>query len=346
MIKTMSNELKNKALRWYVRMRSPDADDDERQAFESWLMENTMHKEAYNAIEREWQELDDLDSWAKSELHILEKHMVQDENKHNNLFRVTGLAIATAMALVLLAYILVINQPEVHEYKTEKGEQLKLVLEDGSRIHLNSASSIDVRFNSEAREIHIFEGEGLFDVAPERNRPFVVTVGKSKIVAVGTSFSVYYKKGEFDVTVLEGRVAIVPADMKPEKMATTSLIEIDHASLLLEPDQQAYVNKQGQIAEVKIVDADNITAWNRGLIVFDGTPLRTVVKELSRYTIAQIRVADNVPDHPVTGVIKIRDQETMLKLLAEVIPVTPVKQSSQLVLLYPSHKELNFGNSK
>lgn len=341
----MSNELKIQALQWYVRMRSSDVSSDERQAYDNWLLEDETHKEVYNAIEREWQELDNLESWAVEEMRLLEDRIIPAKRKRNFLIGFSGLTIAAVTVAIIFVLSPFILQTQIHQYETAKGEQRKIVLEDGSRIHLNSASSVTVQFNSEAREIDLLEGEGLFDVAHERKRPFVVRVRDSKIVAVGTSFSVYYKNDEIAVTVLEGRIAIMPADKTTEMANMGDTPDSKKASVLLEPDRQARVNEKGQVADVKIVDADKLTAWNRGLIVLDGKPLREVAEEMSRYIVGQVQVASGVPDYPVTGVIKIRDQETMLQLLSEVVPVTPVRQSSQLTMLYPSPKEPEFGNS-
>jgi len=238
-----------------------------------------------------------------------------------------------------------VNQVEIYKYETMKGEQRKIVLEDGSRIHLNSTSSINVKFTAQEREINMLEGEGLFDVAHERNRPFVVRVRDTKIVAVGTYFSVYYKKDQIAVTVLEGRVAIMPADTPTGKVDTDIISESDKTRVLLESNRRAYVNEKGQVKDVEVVDADKLTAWKRGLIILDNTPLREAAEEISRYIVGEVRVASNVPDFPVTGVIKIRDQETMLQLLSEVVPVTPVRQSSQLTMLYLSPTEPGSDNT-
>ena len=86
------------------------------------------------------------------------------------------------------------------------------------------------------------------------------------------------------------------------------------------------------------VNAAEVTAWDRGLLVLDGMPLRQVAKELSRYISGDVEVAVDVPDHPVTGVIKISDSETMLRFLSEVVPVRPVKRSSQITVLYAAKK--------
>lgn len=327
------------AIQWYIRMRSPDVLNEEQQAHEDWLSQSVANKEAYEAIEREWQDLDPLSSWAIHEMRALEDHISPPRNNRYFLFGITSLVTAALVALVIYIYLPLVNQPEIHHYETMKGEQRKIVLEDGSLIHLNSASSLDVQYTSEVREINMLRGEGLFAVANERSRPFVVKVHESKIVAVGTRFSVYYKKNEVAVTVLEGRIAIMAENKNKEFSSTSAEINLTNSSILLESDRQARVNKQGHVSDVHIVDAEKITAWNRGLIIFDNTPLREVAEEISRYIVGQIQVAHDVPNYPVTGVIKIRDQETMLHLLSEVVAVTPVKQSSQLTMLYPSTKE-------
>ena len=82
------------------------------------------------------------------------------------------------------------------------------------------------------------------------------------------------------------------------------------------------------------VRAASETAWIEGKLVFDNTPLREVVKELSRYIPGDILVDQNVPNHLVTGIIHIRNADTMLGLLSQVVPVTPIKQSASLTVLH------------
>ncbi len=345
MIKSVSKDVKNQALQWYVRMRSPDVLDEERQNHSNWLSQDAAHQEVYAAIEKEWQELDNLESWAIAEMRQLEERIVSSKRNRNILFGLAGMAATALAATVLFVMLPMVNQVETHKYETMKGEQRKIVMEDGSRIHLNSASSISVRFTADAREINLLQGEGLFDVAHVRGRPFVVQVQGSKIVAVGTRFNVCYRKGEIAVTVLEGRVAIVTADMPIEAIKEGATLDLNKTGVLLEPDRQALMTVQGEVTNVKVVDAEKLTAWNRGLLILDGMPLREVAEELTRYIIGNIRVASNVPDYPVTGVIKIRDQETMLQLLSEVVPIVPIRQSSKVTVLYSSAKETEYGNS-
>ena len=345
MINSVSKDVKNQALQWYVRLRSPDISDEERQYHSNWLSQNAVHQQAYTAIQQEWQDLDNLESWAITEMRQLQERVVPPKHNRNILFGLAAIGTAALAVTVLIMMQPIVNQFEMHKYETLKGEQRQIVLEDGSRIHLNSASSVSVRFTADAREINLLQGEGFFDVAHVWGRPFIVQVLGSKIVAVGTRFNVYYKNDDIAVTVLEGRVAIVAADTPMETLKEGAALDLDKTGILLGSDQQAQLTIQGEVVEVKAVDAEKLTAWNRGLLILDAMPLREVAEELSRYVVGTIRVASNVPDYPVTGVIKIRDQDTMLQLLSEVVPIIPIRQSTKVTVLYSSANATEKGNS-
>ena len=206
------NEVNSKAISWFVRMLSTDVSDSERKDHEEWLSTDILHRTAYDEVQRECSGLEDLNSWARAELTVLKESVVPPKKGWRFLPGFTGIAgAAMAIAAVLVVFPF-LSSNGVHEYHTMEGEQRNIGLEDGSRINLNSASSIVVKFTREKREINLLRGEGLFDVAHEPNRPFVVIVGDRKIVAIGTTFNIYYKKNEIDITVLEGRVAVVPED--------------------------------------------------------------------------------------------------------------------------------------
>ena len=336
MNKMLTNELKNIASQWFVRLRSEECSESDRENYANWLKEDECHAEAYKIVETEWRELQELESWAAAEISQLEPQMVPHKRNWNIFYLFSSIAATAAIATLAFVFVSPLYKHDIQEYQTMKGEQRKIVLQDGSRVHLNSSSSMMVKFNNEVREINLQSGEGLFDVAHERNRPFIVKVRDNKIVAVGTSFNVHYKRDEISVTVLEGRVAIVPVEEPIDKVASNSSVDVEVSGVLVKPDQQVKVSRKGVVSALETVNAENITAWNRGLLILDNTPLREVAEEISRYIVGTVQVANNVPDHPVTGVIKITDQETMFQLLSEVVPITPVRQSTQLTMLYSS----------
>jgi transmembrane sensor len=363
----MKDELKTNAIEWFTRLRADDAGSDDQRRHQAWLAEDPAHKAAYESVQREWQTLDELNPWAAAELRRLEeKHGPQQPQyraggtaRRRNWLVAFGLSTCAAAALALVV-IPLINPPGV--YQTLEGEQRKLVLEDGSRAHLNSATKLQVRYNRDEREIVLLKGEALFDVVKDPSRPFSVKARESKVVAIGTTFSVYYNSGDIDVTVVQGQVAILPvqtpasrviqqgdtqlssAGTRQEDDTGTPPAPIRKTGVLLKANQQIRVNEQGEVGEPKAVDAAKLTSWERGMLVLDGMPLRQVAREISRYVPGDVQVASDVPDYPVTGVIEIRDQDTMLRLLSQVVPITAVRQSPQMTLLYAAANTAEDGN--
>ena len=63
--------------------------------------------------------------------------------------------------------------------------------------------------------------------------------------------------------------------------------------------------------------------WREGKLIFDGTPLREVIEEIARHSPVEIIVSDDVPDHPITGLIHIRSTDAMLRFVSSAVPVTP-----------------------
>ena len=68
------------------------------------------------------------------------------------------------------------------------GETRFVTLEDGSHVHLDSRSAIAVRYDGSQRRIALLQGEAWFEVAPNKDRPFVVEAAGGSVTARGTAF--------------------------------------------------------------------------------------------------------------------------------------------------------------
>ena len=369
----MEHKLINRAVDWFVRLRGDNLSDEDHQQYRDWLDSDNRHEQAGQKIDEEWQSLGELSPWAATELTSLsqkfdaEVHVTKTVSWWLRWSR--PIAVATGViAVAIVSFNLLTGQPGLLDsnlvarggllvnkllygdtkFETLEGEQRKITLRDGSRAHLNSASLVQVHYTDEIREITLLQGEALFEVVKQASRPFVVKAGNRKVVAVGTTFSVYFKQDDIQVTVVEGQVAILPTTIRAkafmaqgsergrEARANEVSEELNDAVILLTSDHQVSVSAKGKAGEVKVVEASKLTAWERGLLVLDGMPLRQVAEEISRYVPGEVWVANGVPDYPVTGVIKIRDKESMLRLLSEVVPVTAVRESSKVTTLYAS----------
>lgn len=347
----MSDKVNDEAVAWFLRLRSADVSSGDCHLHQEWLAADQANRRAYDAVVTEWADLDGLNDWAGGELSQRNLKVTLAQRRRKNSWITV---FATAAMLVLAVGLLPTLQEKPEQYQTAKAERREVSLADGSRLNLNTASAVEVQFDADVRQLTLTQGEGVFDVQHDSKRPFVVLAGKNKVIALGTRFSVQYLNDQdLKVTVLEGRVAVVPIDQPVQlaakrfsqgssfrkRQSETTLSE----SLVLEADQQAHVSGDGRLSSLIEVSAAREVAWIEGKLIFDNTPLREVVAELSRYVPGQISVDQNVPDHPVTGIIQIRSAETMLELLSQVVPVTPVKQSASLTILHAARALPNRG---
>ncbi len=291
--------------------------------------------------------MDELAPWALDEVKRLESRFEQraaqgQQKIHHATWgrrRKSKLIWAGTFAITITAILSTIfvttEWPWLHtkiDYQTQPGEQRKIVLPDGSLLHLNTATSVTIDYSADSRKIELLMGEALFDVMRVPNRSFVVSVIGHDVVTVGTTFNLQLTNGGVEIVVIEGQVAVRQQDALASEDDEFGA-ESDQG-VLLAAGQGFEINAAGLVSEAAAVDVEAITAWDRGLLVFDGWPLRQAAEELSRYMLTDLRVVAGVPNDPVTGQVQIRDQQTMLSQFAQMSQVTPVRQSAELTLLY------------
>lgn len=151
-----------------------------------------------------------------------------------------------------------------------KGGQYQLTLPDGTRVYLNSASSLTypAKFTGTERKV-ILSGEAYFEVAKNPKIPFIVNVNnKQQIQVLGTHFNVeaYTDERVVNTTLLEGSVKIL----------------YKNKQTLLKPGQVA-INHMGADLDIKQADLDEAMAWKNGLFIFNNENITTVMKKISRW---------------------------------------------------------------
>jgi len=181
---------------------------------------------------------------------------------------------------------------------TPRGGQYQLLLADGSKVWLNSASSIrfPVSFNGNERRVEV-SGEAYFEVAKNPSMPFKVDVnGKNEIEVLGTHFNInsYTDEGSIKTTLLEGSVKVTSLKTRESKLIT--------------PGQQAQLNTDGQIT-INKADPDKVMAWKNGYFNVDGANTKTVMQLLSRWYDVDVVYEGVIPQREWGG-----DIEKNLKL--------------------------------
>lgn len=160
-------------------------------------------------------------------------------------------------------------QEQLQTLTTPCGQDYTVTLSDGTTVLLNAASQLvfpDV-FVKEQRIVYL-KGEAYFDVASDKEHPFIVKTDYFETAVLGTKFNVRsYSKIDAHVTLLEGKVTV-----------TNDKTE----SLILEPGEQVTLSENGKL-EKQVVDTYPYLEWQKGYFYFDNVSLIEIMQELGRW---------------------------------------------------------------
>ena len=153
---------------------------------------------------------------------------------------------------------------------TPRGGQYQLVLADGTRVWLNSASSLKypTAFYGKDRKVEL-TGEAYFEVAKNPSKPFTVSVNGMSVQVLGTHFNImaYNDEKEIKTTLLEGSVKLINKNNQA----------------LLKPGQQGSFNEEQNEFGIRNIDVEDAVAWKNGFFVFDNEDIQTIMKRISRW---------------------------------------------------------------
>ena len=328
---------------WFVTMRD-GADEAERAQFADWLRRSPEHVRAYLELTSVWadaagvdaerrQDADTLIAQALSGGEIVSLGDVASADAAT-ISRANGrsqrkargwLAAAAAIMIIVGTAWWQLQRPT---YVTDIGEQRSLVLEDGSRVQLNSRSRLRVRFSDHERSVDLLEGQGLFEVAKDPGRPFIVYGNGTLVRAVGTQFDVNRRADQTVVTVLEGKVQVraVPDRFSSVQGPASSVEPSTSAAVAAsEPTRVAELTagEQAVVAadQITLPDSPNIaaaTAWTQRQLIFESARLADVVFEFNRNNERQLVIRDaDAGNFLVSGVFSSTDPAPLLIFLEQ-----------------------------
>ncbi|HLT86338.1 MAG TPA: FecR domain-containing protein [Sphingobacterium sp.] len=185
---------------------------------------------------------------------------------------------------------------------TPRGGQYQIILPDGTKVWLNAESKLHYpyRFSTGVRLVEL-EGEAYFEVAHQKNTPFIVTTSKEKVEVLGTHFNInsYRSDENSTVALLEGKVKVS--------------LEGDVTNVL-NPGQQSVV--RGGMMEIRSVNVDESVAWKNGEFMFNNETLASVMKKVARWYDIEIDVSPGLKDVEIWGSVSRYDNfNTVLKLI-------------------------------
>lgn len=173
------------------------------------------------------------------------------------------------------------QKTKFHQLIVPTGKHTRLILADGSTLHVNAGTKVIYpdKFEKNHREIFV-DGEIYIDVVKNEKAPFVVSTTSCDIQVLGTAFNVhaYSQDKSSEIVLVRGSV---------------KLTDKQDRELMLKPDELALVC-ENKIKGKKQVDASDYVSWTQGLLKLDATPLSSVFRRLERYYGVKISYDDEV----------------------------------------------------
>lgn len=295
----MTREIEEQAALFILRREEAGWTAADQEALDNWLAQSMRHKAVYWRLAH---------GWAR----IGRKYTAASPPEPRA--RSTGVMVwlggASALAAALLAVILLATISlkydgfvELAQYSTVHGERDNVSLPDGSRIELNTNTSIDLRFTATARIIRLDRGEAYFEVAHDKKRPFIIRSGAEQIIVLGTKFAVRRSDDDILISVLDGKVQLEePAAAGP---------------LLLRRGDIAWAGKGGtSVTYNALSQVENNLGWRDGLLIFKHMALGDAAAEFNRYNSRQIVITDaEVAAIPIGGSFQAENIDGFTRLL-------------------------------
>ncbi len=318
------------AARWIVRRAGDGWSVADEQDMTAWLDESMAHRAAFWRLEHGWNEADRIGALGSRlppgrPLRRLGARLAIPR-AGPVLSGAIAATLALAVGLGFYAWQIVPVAPvpvRTVALRTHVGAQRSVVLGDGSRIEMNTATLLRTTERPGGREVWLDRGEAFFDIAHRTDQPFVVHAGARTVTVLGTQFSVRRDGDTVTVAVLSGRVRV--ADAVPTASSRAALIGAGDIAI---------TKPQGTLVAVAApARVEAMTAWRDGMLVLDNVRLADAVADFNRYTTRPIRIDDpRTAEIRIGGAFRINNSDSFLDLLHSAYGLTIRTEPDRVVV--------------
>ena len=320
---TISDGALAEAAVWIARLHGPDRTQAVESGWRDWFNAHPNHAAAWELV---------TDKWNKS--HAIPVGLVHPpvRVRRRRFWRqpvLLAIAVALAAGGVLVGTLLLVKGFFGRGLVTTSiGEQKTINLQDGTRIELNTNTRLVVKYDTSKRVVELKSGEAYFSAAHE-GRPFIVTAGDCKVIAMGTSFTVRRDQSieATTVTLIEGRLAVAPV-AAPDVLPQGQIPEVT----VLTAGQRLRI-RQDTANTVDAPSIEGVTGWMRGQLIFDHTPLTEAVEELNRYSATHLSVrSPTAVSVLVSGTFRVGDSVSFARAAAQTYNLQLIHRGDEIVL--------------
>lgn len=288
------------AANWLQRRQFWDWSEKDQADLDCWLAESPVHLVTFLRLEAAWGRTERL--VALGAPTVEQTDMLPRNPFWPNFIRVAaGLVVIAALGTV--ASIFLRRQDRI--YTTQIGGRETVTFADGSRIELNTNTTIRTRMTTEQRVVWLEKGEAYFHVKHDGAHPFMVVVGNRRVTDLGTEFVISRDTKKFEVAVMTGRVWLEASDK-----------QVPSQSALLKPGDVAVATAEAvSVTKRSARSMQNALAWRHGILVFDHTTLAAAAAAFNQYNSEKLEVSDSAAHLTIDGSF----QANNLQLFARVV---------------------------
>ncbi|MHB8813989.1 MAG: FecR family protein [Steroidobacteraceae bacterium] len=296
------------------RERTPD--------FDAWLAANERNRAGWDQVQGPWDffgEHATSPELMEARRRTLGRAQAASRRRwRSSMLSATQVKWAAAAAGAIaagLVTLLLIRVNPADTYRTGVGERRTVLLADSSKLTLDAETEVRVRLGRKMRELELIRGQARFDVAHDARRPFSVLADGEKVVATGTAFDVDLLGPKLLVTLIEGRLTVVP-DGAPTAAREPRVVQLTSGQqLVFTPGSPPVVGK---------ADLERATSWEKGQLVFD---------RINRYSKRPLTISDPaIAELKISGICDTDDIEGFVTTITEYLPVREVEEGGEIRL--------------
>ncbi len=314
-----ARQIEAEAADWLLKRDNSSWSEKDQEALDEWLGQALAHKAAFWRLEEGWKRADRIASLGLPSQY--------GENLQQR-FRDSWKPLALAASLALAAFVGFSqlgdfgadDQPRGQRIATSVGGHKLVELGDGSRIELNTATSVTASVTSKAREVWLEQGEAFFDVHHSKKVPFIVHAGPKTVTVLGTKFSVRRDGEKVTVAVLSGRVRVTEAKASD----TSGTMQVAAGSIAITEPSAAIVTENAPTT----VQAE--LAWRDGQLIFRNDTLAEAAAEFNRYNDKKLQVVGKAAELKIGGSFKASNVEGFARLLRDAYGLEISQQDDQI----------------
>ena len=318
------------AVRWLLRLESEGLEGAAREEFKTWQSAPECAA-AFDKARIIWNAVDQVAETPE----IAQLRADVQRRLIRRAYSVWGLRAASAavvaIGLGLFAQsTLVSPEATVQAYATVVGQRTASILPDQSVMTLDTDSAASISFTEGERHVTLSKGRAFFEVAKDAARPFEVVAGDQRIVATGTAFDVRVAPFEVAVTLVEGQVLVDEASVSHADNSWKARAATVKAGerLVARPNAAILIDN---------IDAERVTSWTRGELVFEDVRLAEAIAEVNRYSTNNVVLSDaRIGNLRLNGVFKAGQAAEFARAVSQVFPVTVFYDPSGTIRLEPS----------